>query len=400
MRFKQYIQNEGMLGSAFNFIKDKLSGFFNYIKSFVLRSKKVSKDGVTFSFPKFNEYFENTVVDNSEDTLQSQTATRKRPSRLPQNSLRGRGNQVNYILELLRAINNEDLFKHYNVDYLNSLPYYKIKEITFQLEKAKDSVPLDAIPIKSLSPPDQQSLGLLFEMECYFMILNKGFQECDKLNLPPWYINKKNKYINFYQQMLKHVDELTNLIIGEAKKTMPCVNCVIFSGGADGVKKTGRQDPADIKFACKEESDSSQFGYSVKYKMRDNNLIGLGSYKEARYDFDNIKNINDFVNFLNKMLSEYKKTYLIIGGESPYYVYNYIKEYLSVNPENPSQFLPADEGDKIQRRGNVLSFKGIKLYMPPKSSTVLLALDNLQKDMMSKKHNNNVDGETKEETPF
>jgi len=379
MRFKQYIQNEGFFGDAFNFIKTKIGNFFNKIKSFVLRSARVEKNAVVFSFPKFEDLNEN-LIDFAEPVSQK----RVRSSRTPLNAPRSSSKKIEYIIDLLKTIDDENLSKYYTPEYLSSLPSYKIKEIAFQLEKTQQNTPLDVVSIKELTPSDMKFLGLLFEIECYFMVLKKGFEDCKQLNLPPWYMERKSRYINYYEQILKHVDELTNLMIDEARKTMPCVDCVLFSGGGDGARWTGRQDPADIKFACK-ENVPDQIGYSVKYKLRENNLIALGSYKTAQQDFDAISNVKDFVNFLNKMLTEYNKTHLLLGGEKPYNINKYIQEYLDVDPNDSSKFIAPDSPATIQRKNRIIYFKGMRLYMPPKSSTVLLGLNNLTKDFKKPK---------------
>ena len=176
-----------MPGLFQNWIKktvEKVSSFFQNIKSFVLSSMRVSDTGVSFTFPKtFSESLENNetgVVAGS-----------------PQN----------------------------------------------------------------LTIRQKQIAGLLFEYECYFAIIKKGFKNLTNINQLD-YESKKAEVPFVYPQIVIDAESLANSMIQSAKKQLECVDSIIFQGGSYRAKGLGRQDTADIRFVC----TGAGVGFSVKYK--------------------------------------------------------------------------------------------------------------------------------------
>jgi hypothetical protein len=176
-----------MHGLFQNWIKntvEKISSFFQKIKSFVLSSIKVSKTEVSFTFPK--NFFESSVGD---------------------------------------------------------------EPIT------------GSFSTKDLTIRQKQVAGLLFEYECYFAIIKKGFKNLTNINQSD-YESKKAEVPFVYPQIVTDAESLANSMIQSARQQLGCVDSIIFQGGSYGAKGSGRQDTADIRFVCTGEG----VGFSLKYK--------------------------------------------------------------------------------------------------------------------------------------
>jgi hypothetical protein len=317
MNFKEFLYKEIFFSQTFNYLKNKLFNLLTYIKSFVLSSKKVEKGAVTFSFPILNLHESTQFEDITQDTVNGEDL----------NQLLN-GNYFLYPRKLKEEILQKlsDILKKPNMDTSN-LP---TKELDFLIKKLnyeyKDYLAKISGPLKKIDP---QKAGYLFEIECYFAITKKGYTGLSDNNIPQYYERFKILLQNFYEQILKQADQLAELMILEAKKSMPCIDHVIFNGGS---MRGGRKDPADIKLICKEQ----QTGYSIKHSTKDGiNSINIANLSRDPLDEFNgdIRTPAEFAKFLNKMINEYNNTYLAIGGEKAKMLHALLSNDFSIDPK-------------------------------------------------------------------
>ncbi len=118
-----------------------------------------------------------------------------------------------------------------------------------------------------LTRRQMQIAGLLFEYECYFAIIKKGFKGSSNINQAD-YESKKSTLPILYPKILEDAESLANTMVTQAKANLDCVDTVIFNGGSYGARGTGRQDTADVRFVCSSSSEETPggVGFSVKYK--------------------------------------------------------------------------------------------------------------------------------------
>lgn len=215
---------------------------------------------------------------------------------------------------------SNDVLKGLSRSEINQL----IKNTQSQTE-LKNTSPLEKI--------DYAKAGLIFEIECYNSCKKEGLKGLSDDKIPKYYEKYKILLANFIDEIIKHANELAASLIQESYKIMPCVDSVMFNGGAMNTSN-GRTDPADIKLVCEKD----YVGYSLKYKTS----------KVEQYRLINTKSINiptiktsvDFAKFLNKCISENNRTFLAIGGPKIQYLAEKLEKDFDRDPSNPAIFLP------------------------------------------------------------
>jgi hypothetical protein len=316
--FKEWLTyEEGILGIAYNFVKDKLGNFLNYIKSFVLKSKRVQKGSVSFTFPK-------------QQFKLSEAMYIKRDGYYLKDLKKMTTEKLQFLLGKMSDPRAVKIISDQNQQLS---PDEAMKSIQAEIE-------LKNAPLAPLEQFNSQKAGYLFEIECYLAIKNKGYEGVEE-RLPENYEKLKLLLQNFYEEIKKQAEQLADSIISESKRVMPCIDAVIFSGGAGSPGRGNtRKDPADLSMICKDQ----YFGFSVKhYRHQQSSITLAGLSKHPLESRKQIFNKRDFADFLNRMISEGSNTRLALGGSESGMLHDLLSNDFDMDPAT-AQYFPKHEG--------------------------------------------------------
>lgn len=205
--------------------------------------------------------------------------------------------------------------------------------------------------------------GKLFEIECFYSIKRHYGHDPNNFYKPKNYEKWKTDLAEHYDFILNNAINLAKILINDAESILPCVNDIEFMGDSYLSSRSGRQDPADIKFYCRDDNSSlmNSLGFSVKHKFsssKDEKLnMNIANFGK-KFQIPNIENSYDFANFLNKLINEGHNTLLVIGGPKITKIFKALEKDFSPDPQNFSKLIPKrKEKVTIEEKSSSIKFK-------------------------------------------